>query len=133
MYHQLIETFESIVTQKNPIAVMSFIRGGITDNRDHKTVNKLVAGEFNENSIYFALSGTRADILSRSVARFGLGYRVAVPVDDNSSCFSVDNCSSNQLTAALLPSLMPEKRRIFNSSIWRLWLNSGGSFASFSS
>lgn len=89
-HHQLIETFKSIVSQKNPIAVMSFIRGGITDNRDHKTVNKLVAGEFNENSIYFALSDTRADILSRTVERFGLGYRVAVPVDDSEISIRVD-------------------------------------------
>ncbi|MBE7215522.1 PIG-L family deacetylase [Shewanella benthica] len=89
-YHQLIEIFESIVSQKNPIAVMSFIRGGITDNRDHKTVNKLVAGEFNENSIYFALSDTRADILSRSVERFGLGYPIAVPVDDSEISIRVD-------------------------------------------
>lgn len=89
-HQQLIETFESIVTQKNPIAVMSFIRGGITDNRDHKTVNKLVAGEFNENAIYFALSDTRADILSRSVERFGLGYRVADPVDDSEISIRVD-------------------------------------------
>ncbi|MPY26152.1 PIG-L family deacetylase [Shewanella sp. YLB-07] len=89
-HHQLIATFEFIVTQIDPIAVMSFIRGGITDNRDHKTVNRLITGEFNENSIYFALSDTRADILSRSAEKFGLDYRVTVPVDDSEISILVD-------------------------------------------
>ncbi|NRD72362.1 PIG-L family deacetylase [Shewanella sp. VB17] len=83
LHHQRIaELLSKIVTRKKPLAIFTFAEGGITDNRDHKTIHKLVSVHFSALVSYFAVSDSHAESLAISASKFGVDYRIAKPVKD---------------------------------------------------
>ncbi|WP_083700272.1 PIG-L deacetylase family protein [Shewanella sp. UCD-KL12] len=87
---ELLAKFQEVVEQVEPAWILSFIRGGITDNRDHKVVNKLVSQHYSSRAVYFAVSDTRAIALRRSAEKFGINYSVAVPIENSLVTHRVD-------------------------------------------
>ena len=83
LHHQAItKLLSKIVTREKPLAIFTFAEGGITDNGDHKTINKLVSVHFSSLVSYFAVSDSHAESLAISASKFGLDYRIAKPVKD---------------------------------------------------
>jgi len=87
---EAIKQLKGIIEREEPFAMLTFAEGGITDNRDHKTLNRLVSAYFNQLASYFGVSHSRAKDLSISAKKFGFDYRVAVPVEDAAVTIRVD-------------------------------------------
>ncbi|WP_237157842.1 PIG-L deacetylase family protein [Shewanella psychrophila] len=86
----LLIAVHSIIEREKPQAILTFVRGGITDNLDHKTMNILVETYFSKLGIYFGVSESQADELANSASKFALDYRVARPIDDAEVSIKVD-------------------------------------------
>ncbi|MBW8183252.1 PIG-L deacetylase family protein [Shewanella nanhaiensis] len=80
----------TLVEQIAPKIVLTFARGGITDNRDHKALNALVSEHFSTLAAYFAVSQSQAEILALSASKFDLNYRIARPVADADISIKLD-------------------------------------------
>ncbi|QPG56514.2 PIG-L family deacetylase [Shewanella eurypsychrophilus] len=87
---QLSNKFKVIVERVNPAWVISFMQGGITGNRDHRIVSKLITRDHSTRAVYFGLSDTRARSLSHAAQKFDFNYSVTAPVDDNEVTHRVD-------------------------------------------
>lgn len=87
---EIIKKLKSLVEREKPTAIFTFVVGGITDNRDHKTLNRLVSTHFNQLAGYFSVSHSRAEAMAISANKFGIDYKVAVPVEDSAVTIRVD-------------------------------------------
>ncbi|WP_223295932.1 PIG-L deacetylase family protein [Shewanella sediminis] len=87
---EIIKQLNSILEQEKPTAILTFVEGGITDNRDHKTLNRLVSAHFNRLAGYFGVSYYRAESLAKSANKFGFDYKVAMPIEDAGVTIRVD-------------------------------------------
>lgn len=87
---ELITQLKSLVESEKPLAILTFTEGGITDNRDHKTLNSLASAHFYPLVGYFGVSHSRAKSLAISAAKFGLDYKVAMPMEDTAVTIRVD-------------------------------------------
>jgi len=90
-YHQeAIKQLDGILEREEPFAMLTFAEGGITDNRDHKTLNRLVSAHFNQLASYFGVSHSRAKDLSISANKFGFDYNLIMPIEDAAVTIRVD-------------------------------------------
>ncbi len=80
----------TLVKKNSPKIMLTFARGGITDNRDHKALNALVSEHFSTLAAYFAVSQSQAEILALSASKFDLNYRIARPVADADISIKLD-------------------------------------------
>lgn len=93
-YHQeAIKQLDGILEREEPFAMLTFAEGGITDNRDHKTLNRLVSAHFNQLASYFGVSHSRAKGLSVSANKFGFDYNLSMPIEDAAVTIRVDVAS----------------------------------------
>ena len=94
---EVVTKIKTVIEGVKPFAVFSFVSGGITGNRDHKTVSAIVEEHFYRNAVYFGVSHSRSESLTISAHQFGLNYRVAVPIDDTKVSVRVDiSCFKEQ-------------------------------------
>ncbi len=87
---EVIKQLNSILEREKPTAIFTFAEGGITDNRDHKTMNRLVSAHFNQFAGYFGISDSRAKGLAISANKFGFDYNLAMPIEDANVTIRVD-------------------------------------------
>lgn len=87
---EVVKQLNAILEQKKPLAILTFAEGGITGNGDHKTLNRLVSAQSYPIAGYFGVSHSRAEALAISANKFGIDYKLAMPVSDASVTIRVD-------------------------------------------
>jgi len=101
--HQIDVTrrLAKIVDDKNPIAIFTFEPQGITGNKDHKLVSKVVTTHFKNRVILFCISQRRVARFYHHAKNHGVDYTVKHPIIDAEISFTtnVDKFRQHRISA----------------------------------
>ncbi len=89
-YSEISDKLTSIIDELEPIAVVTFGADGITGHMDHIYVGEIAKGAFRGETVYFAVSQSRAELLAQYASKHGITFKVPEPVEDADITHRVD-------------------------------------------
>ncbi|SFD04751.1 PIG-L deacetylase family protein [Pseudoalteromonas denitrificans] len=79
-----------VIHEKKPMAIFTFEAQGITGNRDHRFVSKIVRTEFDNKVISFAVSQNRANKFYDYAKKHAVEYKIKNPILDSEVFYQID-------------------------------------------
>ena len=89
-YSEIRDELTSIIDQLEPIAVVTFGAGGITGHIDHINVGEIASEVSRSETVHFAVSQSRAELLAQYATKHGITFKVPEPVADADITHRVD-------------------------------------------